>query len=113
MILTKRLRLSPLVRLEVLTTARNLGAFDEWNVRLSAVLPAPLDASIARAAEAGMRALATRSAGSHRIPVVDYFVAAAAEAIGGGVLHYDHDYDTLAQVMAFESIWIAPPGSIP
>lgn len=54
-----------------------------------------------------------RSAGSHRIPIVDYFVAAAAEALGGAVLHYDHDFDRLAQAMAFESIWFAPPGSIP
>jgi len=60
-----------------------------------------------------MRTLAHRSAGAQRIPVVDYLVAAAAEAIGGAVLHYDRDYDRLAEVMEFESIWLAPPGSIP
>lgn len=60
-----------------------------------------------------MRRLAHRSAGAHRIPFADYCAAAAAEAIGGAVLHYDRDYDRLTEVMEFESIWLAPPGSIP
>jgi hypothetical protein len=29
------------------------------------------------------------------------------------VLHYDHNYGTLAEVMQFESVWLAPPGSMP
>jgi predicted nucleic acid-binding protein len=45
--------------------------------------------------------------------VVDYLVAAAAQESGAAVLHYDRDYDTLAEVMAFDSAWLAPPGSIP
>ena len=60
-----------------------------------------------------MRALAHRSAGAHRIPIVDYLVAAAAQEINGTVLHYDADYDLLAAVMDFESAWLAPPGSLP
>ena len=73
---------------------------------------APLTTSVIRAAEEGMRALAHRSAGAHRLPIVDYFLAAAAQEAGGAVLHYDRDYDALAQVMAFESIWLAPAGSL-
>jgi len=60
-----------------------------------------------------MRQLAQRSHGAHRLPVVDYVLAATAEQIGAAVLHYDRDYDTLAEVMEFESVWLAPPGSIP
>jgi len=45
--------------------------------------------------------------------VVDYLVAAAAQEINGTVLHYDADYDLLAEVMDFESAWLAPPGSLP
>jgi hypothetical protein len=41
-------------------------------------------------------------------PVADGFLAAAAQEIGAAVIHYDGDYDTLAEVMAFESIWLAP-----
>jgi predicted nucleic acid-binding protein len=60
-----------------------------------------------------MRALAHRSAGSQRLPVVDYLVAATAQEMGAAVLHYDRDYDTLAEVMEFESIWLAPAGALP
>lgn len=60
-----------------------------------------------------MRALAHSSAGAHRIPIVDYLVAAAAQEINATVLHYDADYDVLAEVMDFESAWLAPAGSLP
>jgi hypothetical protein len=59
-----------------------------------------------------MRTLAHRSAGAQRIPVVDYLIAAAAQDTGAAVLHYDRDYDTLAEIMGFESVWLAPPGSL-
>jgi len=29
------------------------------------------------------------------------------------VIHYDRDYDTLAELMEFESIWLAPAGRLP
>ncbi len=60
-----------------------------------------------------MRMLAQRSAGAQRLPVVDYLVAAAAQELGAAVIHYDRDYDTLAELMEFESIWLAPPGTLP
>jgi predicted nucleic acid-binding protein len=44
--------------------------------------------------------------------VVDYLIAAAAQETGAAVLHYDRDYDTLAEIMGFESVWLAPPGSL-
>lgn len=74
---------------------------------------APLTTAVARAAEDAMRALARRSAGAQRIPVVDYLIAASAQESGAAVIHYDHDYDTLAEIMSFESAWLAPPGSLP
>lgn|GEM_PF-3170784 len=40
---------------------------------------------------------------------MDYLVAATAQETGAAVLHYDHDYDTLAEIMGFESLWLAPP----
>jgi predicted nucleic acid-binding protein len=60
-----------------------------------------------------MRQLAQRSHGAHRLPIVDYLLAATAEHIGAAVLHYDRDYDTLTEMMEFKSVWLAPPGSIP
>jgi predicted nucleic acid-binding protein len=108
-----RLRLAPAVRLEILLSARGGVEFDGLAETLSALRAAPLTASVMRAAEDAMRQLAQRSHGAHRLPVVDYLLAATAEEIGAAVLHYDRDYDLLAEVMELESAWLAPPGSIP
>lgn len=108
-----RMRLSPAVRLEILLSARGADAFDLLAQQLSALRPAPLTRAVARAAETAMRQLAHRSAGAQRIPIVDYLNAAAAQETGAAVIHYDRDYDTLREVMAFESVWLARPGSLP
>jgi predicted nucleic acid-binding protein len=108
-----RIRVAPAVRLEILFSARDGQDFDTLSERLSALRPAPLTASVIRMAEAAMRQLAHRSAGAQRIPTVDYLVAAAAQELGAAVLHYDRDYDTIAEVMEFESLWLAAPGSLP
>lgn len=52
--------------------------------------------------------------GHHRLAPMDVIIAACAHAAGMGVLHYDHDYDLLAQhtSLSFESEWLAPPGSL-
>jgi len=112
-VLDDRMRVSPLVRFEILRTARGAHTFDELTEDLSAWRPAPLTPAVLHAAHEAMRALAHRSAGAQRLPLVDYLVAAAAQEIGGAVLHYDSDYDTLAEIMEFESIWLAPAGSLP
>lgn len=111
-LLARRLRISPLVRFEILLSARDGDGFDALAERLSALQAAPLDASAIGAAEQAMRALAHRSAGAQRLPIVDYLIAAAAQELGAAVIHYDRDYDTLAELMTFESIWLAPPGTL-
>lgn len=112
-LLSDRLRLSPVVRLEILLSARDGDSFDALAERLSALRTAPLTSAVIRTAEDSMRTLAHRSAGAQRVPIVDYLVAAAAQEMGAGVLHYDHDYDRLAEVLEFESVWLVPPGSVP
>ena len=108
-----RLRIAPATQLEILLSARNGKIFDELAEELSTLRSAPLTATIARAAQDAMRTFAQRSDGAQRIPIVDYLTAASAQETGSAVLHYDHDYDTLAEVMEFESVWLAPPGSMP
>ena len=98
----RRLRLSPAIRLEILFGARDGEAFDLLAERLAAISPAPLTPSVVEAATAAMREMAHLSAGAHRLPIVDYLV-----------IHYDRDYDVLAEVMEFESVWLAPAGSLP
>jgi predicted nucleic acid-binding protein len=112
-LLERRFRISAAVRLEILFSARDGQSFDTYAERLSALQAAPLTASVIGAAEHAMRVLAHRSAGAQRLPVVDYLVAAAAQELGAAVLHYDRDYDTLAETMEFESIWLAPAGTLP
>jgi predicted nucleic acid-binding protein len=112
-LLERRLRLSPVVRFEILLSARDGQSFDALAERLSALQVAPLSTSVIAAAQNAMGTLANRSAGSHRLPIVDYLVAASAEELGAAVIHYDRDYDTLAGLMSFESIWLAPAGTLP
>ncbi len=107
-----RLRISPLVRFEILLSARGGDSFDTLAEQLSALQPAPLTTAVIRAAEAAMRALAHRSSGAQRLPIVDYLVAAAAQELGAAVIHYDRDFDTLAEIMEFESTWLAPSNAL-
>jgi hypothetical protein len=62
-------------------------------------------------AQARMAAVAPQF---HRRPPVDYLIAALADRHGLGVLHYDRDYDLLAEHsgLRFESRWVVPPGSL-
>lgn len=112
-LLDRRLRLSPVVRFEILLSVRDGRSFDTLAEQLSAIQAAPLNTSVIRSAEQAMRSLAHRSAGAQRLPIVDYLVAAAALELGAAVIHYDQDYDTLAELMGFDSVWLAPAGTLP
>ena len=50
--------------------------------------------------------------GRHRLPIPDLIIAAAAEAAGMTVLHYDADFDTIAAVTHQKMEWVAPRGSL-
>ena len=45
--------------------------------------------------------------------IADLLIAAAAEAAGLVVLHYDHDFDLIAKVTGQPTEWIVPPGAVP
>ncbi len=50
--------------------------------------------------------------GHHRLAPADVMIAACAHLAGMGVLHYDGDYDLLANrtSLRFRSEWLAQPG---
>ncbi len=52
--------------------------------------------------------------GHHRLAPMDVMIAACAHRAEAGVLHYDGDYDILAEhtSLVFESEWLAPPGTL-
>jgi predicted nucleic acid-binding protein len=51
---------------------------------------------------------------SHRVKPVDLLIASIATTEELGVLHCDHDYDTIVQhtSLMFPSVWVAPRGSV-
>ena len=57
-------------------------------------------------------ALAERS--QHRgAKIADLLIAAAAETAGLVVLHYDHDFDLIAEITGQPTEWIVPAGAVP
>jgi len=56
-----------------------------------------------------MAALALR--GQHRTPIPDLMLAAIAHAHSAVVLHYDSDYERIAEVTGQPHEWIIPRGS--
>jgi predicted nucleic acid-binding protein len=52
--------------------------------------------------------------GRHRsVPIPDLLIAAAAEAAGLSILHYDADFDRVAAVTGQPVEWVVPAGSVP
>jgi predicted nucleic acid-binding protein len=71
-----------------------------------------IDPEVEAAAQTAQRELA--EVGHHRLSPSDLVIAACAHQVGGGVLHYDRDYDVIAErtSLRFESVWVAEPGSL-
>lgn len=100
----------PVIVLEVLATARSRAEHERLDSLLAALRQAPIDRAVCRTAVAASRDLVPDHRG---IPAADLLIAAAAAARGFAVLHFDTHFDRLAPVLGFESVWIAPAGSIP
>ena len=103
----------PLVNLELLHSTRDGDQYDETSERLSRLRDVPVTRSVTNAALMAQRALAHVRPLHHRsVNIADLLIAACAADAAIGVLHYDEDFDRLADVLAFESRWIAPRGSL-
>jgi predicted nucleic acid-binding protein len=98
--------------LEAGYSARSSSDHDELMAELLALPLLSIDEQIERRAVDTQRQLAR--AGHHRLPPVDLIVAAIADRHGLGVLHYDADYDILVDKtdLSFDSVWLAPRGSL-
>jgi predicted nucleic acid-binding protein len=101
-----------IVTMELLFSARDADSVAETEKIEARLRQIPVTVSVQRAAIGAVRELAQQGAGAHRIPPPDILIAAAAQEAGVGVLHYDRHYDRLAEVLNFDSVWIAPPGSL-
>jgi predicted nucleic acid-binding protein len=103
----------PIVKLELLYSARDGSDFDRLEALLGALRDLPITRSVTDAALAALRKLAHLQPLYHRsVKFPDLLIAAAAEDGAVGVLHYDAHYDRLTEVLDFESRWIVPPDSL-
>ena len=50
--------------------------------------------------------------GQHRMPIPDLIIAAAAEQAGMVLLHYDADFDRIADVTGQPMEWVVPRGAV-
>jgi len=71
------------------------------------ILPYPIFAS------ALVQAALARKGGHRSLSIPDLLIAAAAEAAGLTVLHYDSDFDLVAEVTGQPTEWVVPKGSCP
>jgi predicted nucleic acid-binding protein len=98
--------------LEAGYSARNARDHDQLLDDLLSLPHCSIDETVEQRALAAQRQLAR--AGHHRLPPVDLIIAALADRHRIGVLHYDRDYDLLAEKtdLRFASVWLAPAGTI-
>lgn len=104
----------PPALLEMRYSARDSKTFALTAKRLDSLEHVPLTSEAAASALTAQAALAEKPGISPRVKPVDLLIAAIAATANIGVLHYDHDYDTIAEhtQLAFPSVWVAPRGSM-
>jgi predicted nucleic acid-binding protein len=108
-LLEDRFWITPIVRMEILYSARTSSEYAAVTRDLDALRILRNDRAVADAAMTALRELAERSDGYHRVPLTDALIAAAAAEHGGlAVLQRDAHYDRLAEVLDFQSV--ALPG---
>jgi predicted nucleic acid-binding protein len=104
-VLDDRLWITPIVRMEILCSARSASEYVAIEAELDALRILRNDRAVADAAMCAIGELAERSDGYHRVPLTDALIAAAAAEHGGiAVLHRDTHFDKLAEVLAFQGI---------
>jgi predicted nucleic acid-binding protein len=105
-----RLWITPIVRMEILYSARSTSEYFAVETELDGFRVLRNDRAVADAAMSALGELAQRSDGYHRVPLTDALIAAAAAEHGGvAVLQRDTHFDKLAEVLVFENVQL--PGS--
>ena len=102
-----------MVRLELLYSARNATEFTSLREELDALPNCPIGVGEWTRALEVYAALARQGGLHHRaVRHPDLLIAAAAEAAGLPVLHYDEDYDRIAALTGQDVRWLASRGSL-
>ena len=102
-----------MVRLELLHSARSAVEFAEIRQELAALPDCPIGKDQWNRALWVYEQLSAQGGTSQRsVKHPDLLIAAAAEAAGIAVLHYDEDYDRIAAITGQPTRWLAPPGTL-
>jgi predicted nucleic acid-binding protein len=100
-----------IIDLEMLYSASSPSAYKALTEALRGLPRVATDETVLERALEVQAKLAGRS--QHRaVPLPDLMIAACAENAGLAVLHYDADYDRIAQLTGQAAQWVVPRGSI-
>ena len=104
---------SPVIDLEIGYSARNLAELDSVAAdRRALYQELPVTPAVTNRARAVQRDLA--KSGHHRGPgVADLLIAATAEVYGAILVHYEHDFDVIAELTGQPARWIVTPRTVP
>jgi predicted nucleic acid-binding protein len=98
------------VRYELTFDAPNPERIAAVDRTLGALREIAVDRAVQRDVLSAMRELADEgSHGAHRLPLTDLTVAVAAQASGLDVLHYDHHFERLGELLGVRTLWIDDP----
>ncbi len=111
----RELLTSPVVLLEFLHDAYGRAEFDVRRQRFAAFREVPLESADGPVAVQAMDDLAhvePEKTGWHKVKAGDALIAASAVRDGCGVLHYDRDFEKLAEVLPLVQVPFVPFGSV-
>lgn len=111
LLLEGRLALCQMTVLEVMNSAADKRGYD--SLRSSLDVHRWLDVGAAEMDRAMEVHASLAARGQHRhFSLPDLIIAATAERNGATVLHYDSDYDRIAEITGQPTEWVAPQGSL-
>ena len=110
LIVEGRVATCPIVDLEMLYSARSHTDYEAILAERRAMPSVPINEAVTSRAMEVQHQLARR--GHHRLALSDLLIAAAAELNDLTVIHYDADYDRIAEVTGQPTDWVAPRGSL-
>lgn len=99
-----------IVDLEVLYSSRNLRDYEEILDERTSLEAAPITQEVMVSAVELQHELARQ--GQHRVPIPDLIISAAALRANLVVLHYDRDFERIAEVGGATQEWVVPSGSV-
>ena len=99
-----------IIDLEVLYSARSLAVYEAILAERRALDEVPITLEVTTRAITVQRLLA--QVGRHRLPIADLLIAAAGESADLTVLHYDADFERIADITGQRQEWVAQRGSL-